>query len=178
MDCSHRDTHGSSVYFTNSRLCCSMFEKEDLSRSPTICGGTRNILAISLIWNFLVSRNCACSGEMEMGVYFIPSSRTATLLALWLPPKVDCQLSLTRAGSLIVPGCSSTPLGCAPLAKNFAPYSSQAIAIPMAFFAMAMGEYPTSPSNPRPGICRTSEGGSTTVLPFTVGTSSAPSVYS
>ena len=140
MDCSHLDTHGSRVYFTNSRLCCSMLEKLLFSRSPTMCGGTRKILAISLIWNFLVSRNCACSGEMEIGVYFIPSSKTATLLALWLPPKVDCQLSLTLDGSFSVPGCSSTPLGCAPLAKNFAPYSSQAIAMPMAFFAMAMGE--------------------------------------
>ena len=53
--------------------------------------------------------------------------------------KVDCQLSRTRCGSLIVPGCSSTPPGAAPLAKNFAPYSSQAIAMPMAFFAIAMG---------------------------------------
>ena len=43
-----------------------------------------------------------------MGVYFIPSSKTATLLALWLPPKVDCQLSLTLEGSFSVPGCSST----------------------------------------------------------------------
>ena len=42
--------------------------------------------------------------------------------------------------------------GAAPLAKNFAPYSSQAIAIPMAFFAIAIGLYPTSPSNPSPGI--------------------------
>ena len=49
-------------------------------------------------------------------------------------------LSLTRLGSFIVPGCSSTPEGAAPLAKNFAPYSSQAIAIPMAFFAIAIGE--------------------------------------
>ena len=42
--------------------------------------------------------------------------------------------------------------GAAPLAKNFAPYSSQAIAMPMAFFAIAMGLYPTRPSKPRPGI--------------------------
>ena len=32
-----------------------------------------------------------------------------------------------------------TPEGAAPLAKNFAPYSSVAMASPMAFFAMAMG---------------------------------------
>lgn len=71
MLCSHRDTHGSSVYFTNSRLCCSMFEKLLFSKSPTMWGGTRKIRAISLIWNFLVSKNCACSGEMEIGVYFM-----------------------------------------------------------------------------------------------------------
>ena len=28
------------------------------------------------------------------------------------------------------------------------------------FFAIAMGEYPTSPSKPSPGICKTSDGGS------------------
>src|SRR5574344_2127492 len=139
MDCSQRITHGSRVYFTNSKDCCSILEKLDFSRSPTIWGGTLKIRAISLIWNFLVSRNCACSGEMEIGVYFIPSSRTATLLELELPPKAACQLSLTLCGSLMVLGCSNTPPGVAPLAKNLAPYSSQAIAIPMAFFAIAMG---------------------------------------
>ena len=178
MPCSHRDTQGSRVYFTNSNDCCSILEKLLFSRSPTMWGGTRKMRAISLIWNFLVSRNCACSGEIEMGVYFMPSFSTATLLAFWLPPKVCVQLSLTRLGSLIVPGCSSTPLGCAPLAKNFAPYSSQAIAMPMAFFAIAMGEYPTRPSNPRPGICSTSEGCSRTVLPFMVGASSLLTRYS
>lgn len=40
--------------------------------------------------------------------------------------------------------------GCRPLEKNFAPYSSQAIAMPMAFFAIAIGLYPTRPSKPRP----------------------------
>ena len=158
MDCSQRMTHGSRVYFTNSRDCCSILEKLDFSRSPTMWGGTRKIRAISLIWNFRVSRNCACSGLMPIGVYFMPSSSTAILLALPLPPKVDCQLSRTRCGSLIVPGCSSTPPGAAPLAKNFAPYSSQAIAMPMAFFAIAMGLYPTSPSKPKPGMCSTSDG--------------------
>ena len=96
--------------------------------------------AISLIWNFLVSRNCACSGEMEIGVYFIPSSKTATLPELPEPPNWLCHASRTFDGSLIVPGCSKTPEGAAPFAKNLAPYSSQAIAIPIAFFAIAIGE--------------------------------------
>ena len=86
-----------------------------------MCGGMRKIRAISLIWNFRVSKNCACSGLTEMGVYFMPSSSTATLLALRAPPKVCCQDSRTRDGSLIVPGCSNTPPGAAPLAKNDAP---------------------------------------------------------
>ena len=172
MDCSQRMIQGSRVYLTNSSDCCSIFEKLDFSRSPTICGGTLKIRAISLIWNFLVCKNCACSGEMLMGVYFIPSSSTAILFALPLPPKVDCQLSRTRCGSLIVPGCSSTPPGAAPFAKNLAPYSSQAIAIPIAFFAIAMGLYPTRPSNPRPGMCKTSLGLSVTDVPFIVATSS------
>ena len=129
-----------SDYMIGQMINEGMLEKLDFSRSPTMWGGTRKIRAISLIWNFLVSRNCACSGEMPMGVYFMPSSSTAILLLLPLPPKVDCQLSRTRWGSLMVPGCSSTPPGAAPLAKNFAPYSSQAIAMPMAFFAIAMGE--------------------------------------
>ena len=47
MLCSQRVTHGSSVYLTNSRDCCSMLEKLDFSRSPTMCGGTRKIRAIS-----------------------------------------------------------------------------------------------------------------------------------
>ena len=55
------------------------------------------------------------------------------------PPNWLCQASRTRLGSLIVPGCSNTPEGAAPLAKNLAPNSSQAIAIPIAFFAIAMG---------------------------------------
>jgi hypothetical protein len=79
-------------------------------------------------------------GEMAMGVYLSPSSSTAILLLLELPPKVDCQLCRMRSGSLMVPGCSRTPLGAAPLAKNFAPYSSAAIAKPTAFFAIAIGE--------------------------------------
>ena len=83
--------------------------------------------------------NCACSGEMEIGVYFIPSSKTATFPEFADPPNWLCQASRTLDGSLIVPGCSSTPEGAAPLAKNLAPYSSQAIAMPMAFFAIAMG---------------------------------------
>ena len=177
MVCSQRITQGSRVYFTNSSDCCSILEKLDFSRSPTMWGGTRKIRAISLTWNFRVSKNCACSGEIPMGVYFMPSSRTAILLLLPLPPKVDCQLSRTRWGSLMVPGCSSTPPGAAPLAKNLAPYSSQAIAMPMAFLAMAMGLYPTRPSKPRPGMCSTSEGGRLTVTPFMVGASSVLVVY-
>ena len=74
-----------------------------------------------------------------MGVYFMPSSRTATLPLLALPPNWLIHASRTRLGSLMVPGCSKTPEGAAPLAKNFAPYSSVAMASPMAFFAMAMG---------------------------------------
>ena len=118
MDCSQRMIQGSSVYFTNSRDCCSILEKLDFSRSPTMWGGTRKIRAISLIWNFRVSRNCACSGEMPIGVYFMPSSSTAILFAFPLPPKVDCQLSRTRCGSLIVPGCSNTPPGGGPIGKE------------------------------------------------------------
>lgn len=64
MPCSHRDTQGSRVYFTNSNDCCSILEKLLFSRSPTMWGGTRKMRAISLIWNFLVSRNCACSGDV------------------------------------------------------------------------------------------------------------------
>src|SRR5574344_2816740 len=140
MDCSQRMTHGSKVYFTNSRDCCSILEKLDFSRSPTIWGGTLKIRAISLIWNLRVSRNCACSGEIEIGVYFIPSSRTATLPEFIEPPNGEFQFSLSLAGSGIVPGCSSTPEGAAPFAKNLAPYSSVAIARPIAFFAIAIGE--------------------------------------
>ena len=117
-----------------------MLLNELFSRSPIMWGGMRKILAISSIWNFRVSRNCACSGEIEIGVYFMPSSRTATLLELAEPPKAVFQLSRTRSGSFTTPGCSRIPPGVAPLAKNFAPYSSQAIAMPIEFLAIAMGE--------------------------------------
>ena len=61
-------------------------------------------------------------------------------------------LALTFDGSFRTPGCSRTPPGFAPFAKKLAPYSSQASVIPTAFFAIAIGEYPISPSNPNPGI--------------------------
>ena len=63
-----------------------MLLNDDFSRSPTMCGGTLKILAISLIWNLRVSRNCASLGEMEIGLYFMPSSSTATLWLLADPP--------------------------------------------------------------------------------------------
>ena len=66
-------------------------ELENLDRIPEELGGdlyliNGNMTKLADAGIF----NCACSGEMEIGVYFIPSSKTATLLALWLPPKVDC----------------------------------------------------------------------------------------
>ena len=70
----------------------------------------------------------------------MPSSSTATLLELALPPKAEFQLALTLSGSFTTPGCSKIPPGVAPFAKNLAPYSSQAIAMPIAFLAIAMGE--------------------------------------
>jgi hypothetical protein len=60
----------------------------------------------------LVSRNCACSGEMEIGVYFMPSSRTATLLEFaGAAEGCEFQLSLTRSGSFTTPGCSKDSAG-------------------------------------------------------------------
>ena len=51
-----------------------------------------------------------------------------------------------------------TPDGSHRFAKKVAPYSSEAIAMPIAFFAIAIGLYPTRPSKPSPGICSTSDG--------------------
>ena len=56
-----------SDYMIGQMINEGMLEKLDFSKSPTMWGGTRKMRAISLIWNFLVSRNCACSGEMPMG---------------------------------------------------------------------------------------------------------------
>lgn len=39
----------SRLNFTNSNDCCSMFENEDFSKSPIMCGGMRKMRAISLI---------------------------------------------------------------------------------------------------------------------------------
>ena len=99
MDCSQRMTQGSRVYFTNSRDCCSILEKLDFSRSPTMWGGTRKIRAISLIWNLRVSRNCACSGEMPMGVYFISDGEQVTekeYVRLLREPIPDQRLSIVQ----------------------------------------------------------------------------------
>ena len=114
---------------------------------------------------------------MEIGVYFMPSSKTATLCEFDVPLNAAFQLSRILTGSFTVPGCSSIPPGVAPFAKNLAPYSSQAIAIPIAFFAIAIGEYPTSPSKPSPGMCSTSVGCRNTVFPFIVGASSLLVLY-
>lgn len=75
-----------------------------------------------------------------MGVYFMPSSSTATLWALELPPKPAFQLSRIASGFFTVPGYSRIPLGVAPFAKNLAPYSSVAMDRPIAFLAIAIGE--------------------------------------
>jgi hypothetical protein len=49
----------------------------------------------------------------------------------------------------------------------------------MAFLAMAMGEYPSKPSNPKPGMCRMSGGRRTKVLlPPKVWASASLKVYS
>lgn len=123
------------------------------------------ILAISLIWNFRVSRNCASLGGIAICLYVIPSSRTATLW-LFLPENCACQLCRSLSGSFTIPVCSRIPPGVAPLEKNVAPYSSVAIAIHMAFFAIAIGLYPMRPSKPSPGICNTSSFFSTTCSNF------------
>jgi hypothetical protein len=80
-----------------------------------------------------VSRNCACSLEMEMGLKWRPSPARQFYDCSRSPDRRSSKDSLTFAGSLIVPGGSNTPPGFAPLAKNFAPYSSHAMAIPIAF---------------------------------------------
>lgn len=65
------------------------------------------------------------------------------------------QDSLIFSVYLRVPGFSNTLLGWAPFWKNLAPYSSVAIDMPIAFLAIAIGEYPTNPSKPSPGIFKT-----------------------
>ena len=45
----HLSAQGVIVCITNSRLCCSMFEKVARDRSPIMCGGTRKSLAMSVI---------------------------------------------------------------------------------------------------------------------------------
>ena len=54
--------------------------------------------------------------------------------------------------SWLLPGDLECRPGIAPFAKNFAPYPSKAIAIPIEFFVIVIGEYPTNPSKPSPGI--------------------------
>ena len=58
---------------------------------------------VFLIWNFLVSKNWACSGEIEIGVYFIPSSKTGNVIIHSLKTmtvtqrgKVTCPRSHTK----------------------------------------------------------------------------------
>ena len=137
-----------------------------------------NIRHISSSWNFLVSRNWLSSGVMDIGVYVAPSSRTATFAALELPENPWFHDSLIFEGSFTVPGIESIPDGVAEFLKKVLPYSSVAIESPIEFLAMAMGEYPTSPSKPSPGIWRTSSGLSLTIPPGIVGASDSIIWYS
>ena len=60
----------------------------------------RSLLTAEEKKNYFVKFNV--DGLLRGDYQSIPSSKTATLLALWLPPKVDCQLSRTLDGSFRV----------------------------------------------------------------------------
>ena len=154
--CSNRTSQGVSVCTTKFSDWFSILEKVALCKSWTICGGTRKIRQISSTPNCRVERNWLSSGGNEIDLYCIPSSSTATLWALFAPPYTNVQLSRIFCGSFKTPGCSSTPLGCAPFLKKEEPYFSTASVVPRLFFIMAIGENPTSPLNPSPGMCRIS----------------------
>lgn len=74
------------------------------------------------------------------------------------PPYAFVQLSRIFCGSFSTPGCSRTPAGCAPFLKKALPYRSTAMTAPSAFFIIAIGEKPTSPLNPRPGMLQCETG--------------------
>ena len=86
MACSMRTSHGRMVWTAKEMFCDSIFENVARSRSPIMCGGTRKMRQISVTWNLRVSRNCAASLGMLMGVKVMDSSRMATLPELAEPP--------------------------------------------------------------------------------------------
>ena len=143
---SHRQTHGARLYITKFKLCSSMLLKVARSRFCTKWGGTRKMRQISSTVNFRVSSSWLSCGFTEIGVKRSPSSRMATLPLFRAPPYAALQDSRRRSTSLMTPGCSSTPMGAAPLAKYRPEYSSAASPDPMALRHAAMGDSPTRPS--------------------------------
>ena len=132
--CSCRTNHGLSVCMTNSSDWCSMLENVARSRSASRCGGTRNTRAISVTWNFRVSRNCASSGGIPIVLISMPSSRILTLCALvnpWYSPANDARSRSNPPGDNL-PGCFNSRPGRAPLLKKRLPNSSVARLRPMA----------------------------------------------
>jgi hypothetical protein len=73
------------------------------------------------------------------------------------------EVELLQLGS--VPGNLRYPLGRIPSAKNDSPACSAVAARPSDRRAMATGEYPRSPSNPRPGTWKMSRAGRVTRCP-------------
>ena len=114
------------------------------------------------------------AGMLALGLAGVFQGRVNLSLFL-LPPYCTSHAALSFSGFFSIPGCSNTPDGAAPFLKNDAPKSSQAIAIPMEFLAIAIGLYPTRPSNPNAGICSTSLGLRSTVPALSRCDSSAPS---
>ena len=116
-----------------------MLEKLDFSKSPTMWGGTRKILAISLDLELPCSRNCACSARWR-GRVFQPLLKHSDFVAVCRAPELTHQESRTLwrvlDGSRML---QHTAWAARHLAKNLEPYSSVAMARPMAFFAIAMG---------------------------------------
>ena len=93
--------------------------------------------AISLRWNFLVSRNCASSGAIPSFVYVPPSSRIGTPCAFLSPVKFsrNCVFSRLNVSSDIFPGMVMKPPRLVPFPKNSDPNFSAAPARPMAALA-------------------------------------------
>lgn len=103
----------------------------------------RRQLAKSSVKKYQAMQNAVCRDGRAHGVFqFYGANRSGR----WAGRLIQLQNlpqnheSLTFAGSFKTPGCSNTPPGFAPLAKKLAPYSSQAIVIPTAFLAIAIGE--------------------------------------
>lgn len=126
--CPHFDSHTPSAYVQNAvRIISTVFE----------CLKNRyNLYMTAVLFVILIWPNDISISHWTISFCLI------TVLAHQLEV---CRI--VRSPFNNTPGCSSTPLGCAPFRNQLLPYFSTVSVVPSAFFIMAIGEKPNRPLN-------------------------------